>query len=166
MGLSKFEYKVFDMRLLILIWILFPAIGFSQPQWVLIVRPLINYFMENSVHLGNGVNCFAITKQADFRKMFGVAKTMDNKIVEPDFDKENVIVIAEPTSNHDMVITFTDAMRAGDFIEVYCKIEKKKYPLSYEVEHVCAGIIPKYPGVKKMRFYDERRKLLGEVRMN
>jgi hypothetical protein len=138
----------------------------AQPQRVLIVRPLINYFMENTVHLNNGMNCFVITKQSDFRKMFGIAKTMDNKIVEPDFAKEDVIVIAMPATNHDMVLTYTDAIRAGDFIEVYCKVQHKKYPLSYEVEHVCAGIIPKYADVKKVRFYDERRKLIGEVRVN
>jgi hypothetical protein len=154
------------MRLIIFIGLLLFSIrGFAQPQRVLIVRPLINYFMENSVHLKNGVSCFVITKKEDFRKMFGVAKTMDNKIVEPDFDKENVIVIAMPATNHDMIMTYTDAMKAGDFIEVYCKIERKKAPLTYEMEHVCAGIIPKYKEVKNIRFYDEKRRLIGEVKL-
>lgn len=150
---------------LILVTILSVNVAYTQPQRVLIVRPLVNYFLENTVQLDNGVNCFAITTQPEFRKMFGVAKTVDNVIVEPDFTKENVIVIAMPATNHDMVITYTDAVRAGDFIEVYCKIQKKKYPLSYEVQHVCAGIIPKYAEVKWIKFYDEKRKLIGTVRL-
>lgn len=150
---------------LILVTILSVHAAYAQPQRVLIVRPLVNYFLENTVQLDNGVNCFVITTQPEFRKMFGMAKTVDNVIVEPDFTKENVIVIAMPATNHDMVITYTDAIRAGDFIEVYCKIQKKKYPLSYEVQHVCAGIIPKYAEVKWVKFYDEKRKLIGKVRL-
>lgn len=151
---------------LIFVIILSVTTTWAQPQRVIIVRPLLNYFMENTVQLHSGMNCYVITKQADFRKMFGIAKTMDNKIVEPDFEKENVIVIAMPATKHDMIITYTDAIRAGDFIEVYCKIQKKKYPLSYEVEHICTGIIPKYPEIKKYKFYDEKRKLIGEVKLN
>jgi hypothetical protein len=146
------------------------VIGFytaeAQPQRVIIVKPLLNYFINNTVHLTSGMNVFIITKQSEFRKMFGMAKTMDNKIVEPDFTKEDVIVIAEPATNHDMVITYTDAIRAGDFVEVYCKIEKKKYPLSYEVQHMCLGIIPKYNEIKWVKFYDQRRKLIGTARRN
>ncbi len=138
----------------------------AQPTQVIIIRPLQNFFLDDRVKVDDPHYCRVISKRSDFIKTFGIAKTGTNKVELPDFTKDNVIMLALPASEKDVYLTYTNAIKAGDFIEVYCKINKSRAPLTYTQQHVVLGIIPKYTGLHTIRFYDQRRHLLKAVKVN
>lgn len=99
------------------------------------------------------------TKKIDFDKTFGLAKTETNTIKVPNFDSVQVLMIALPANNHDAILTFISATRAGETVEVYCEVHKKNYPLTYTAEHIAVVSIPRIKGVNTINFYEGNRKV-------
>jgi len=132
--------------------------AFAQPM-TLKIEPLDNLFLNNTVHLDHGLNCRVIDKKIDFDKTFGFAKTETNTIKAPNFDSSQVMMIALPADNHDAILSFISATRAGETVEVYCSVKKKNYPLTYQAEHIAVAEIPRIKGVKTFTFYEGNKKV-------
>jgi hypothetical protein len=127
----------------------------AQPKDI-ILKHLDGYFLAGRNELDRGLNFFVITKAKQFDKMFGVAKTMNNTIEYPDFKKEMVLMIALPQTNKETSIEYINAIRAGNFIEVYFKV-KRSYPLTYTIQPLALAIVPEYPGVNTVKFYNGKK---------
>ncbi len=129
--------------------------SYAQPVDV-IVKRLTGYFLANRTELDNGMNFFLISKAKQFDKMFGVAKTMSNKIDYPDFKKEIVLVLALPETKKETTIEYVSAVKAGNFIEVYYKV-KRSFPITYTIHPLALAIVPRYPGVNTIKFYEGKK---------
>lgn len=162
-------YAIFDIQkpycmllrkycLLSILTIVVSYSAIAQPMG-LKIELLDNLFLNNIVHLNHGLSCRVIDKKVDFDKAFGFAKTETNTIKVPNFDSFQVIMIALPADNHDAVLSFISATRAGDVVEVYCNVKKKNYPLTYQAEHVAVASIPRIKGVSTFAFYEGNKKV-------
>ena len=83
---------------------LIPALGVWGQPTDIILKHLRGYFLTNRTELGKGMNYVVITKEKQFDKMFGIAKTMTNKIDYPDFKKEMVLMLELPETNRETCV--------------------------------------------------------------
>jgi hypothetical protein len=141
--------------LLIQFLMLFCICCYAQPVDV-IIKPLTGYFLADRTALGKGMNYFVITKENQFNKTFGMAKTMSNRIDRPDFKKGMVITLALPETKRETTIEYISAVKAGNFIEVYYKV-KRSYPITYTIQPLALALVPKYPGVNTIKFYEGKK---------
>ncbi|XZF14395.1 hypothetical protein ACTHGU_21645 [Chitinophagaceae bacterium MMS25-I14] len=120
------------------------------------LRGLTGYSISPKTMLKPGANYFVITKQQLFDKIMGIDKGTPVLPGAPDFSREWVIVLATPLSRTQVNMQLTNAVRAGNFIEVYCK-HHKATPLTYTQHPIVIAAIPKPEGVKEVRFYTENK---------
>lgn len=161
--LLLFAQRTYNMSSLksgfLLLFCLLAAIcSWSQPM-TLKITPYDNLFLNNNIHLNHGLNCKVFDNKLDFDKTFGFAKTESNIIRVPNFDSVQVIMIALPADNHDADMFFVSATRAGETVEIYCKVKKKNYPLTYTAEHIAVASVPRIKGVNTFNFYEGNRKV-------
>ncbi len=143
------------------ILLLFPACVFSQPQ-SFEMRPLEGYYLDAKIPLKKGLNFFVISDQKTFTKYFGNIHKAD----APRFDFEHVLVMAMPDTKKQMILEIApNAVKAGNYIEVYCSAKKKnKHTLTYFDHPIVVIAIPKYFSVNEINFYDkEELKLLESI---
>ena len=135
---------------------------YAQPREVHL-RPLDGYFLDPKVPLKEGPNFFIIRDRNKFIKYFGRVSKPDT----PNLRFNQVIVMALPPTDKQARIAFMPkAMRAGNYIEVYCIVEENKYPLTYTSYPIVLAEIPKYFGVSKVNFYNHAtRELIESVRI-
>ena len=89
-------------KLLLIAGITFSLNAFAQPE-VIIKRvefkELQNYFLKTQdVVNKKDLTYIWIEDQAQFDELFGVAKTMNNHIVNPDFENNYIVALAAPES--------------------------------------------------------------------
>jgi hypothetical protein len=133
----------------------------GQPKNI-VLKNLENYFLSDKSILLGRVTCKVITKEKDFERIFGVAKTMSNIIERPDFATQQVIMIAMQPTNKDAKVKILSALRAGNFIEVFFTTSKDRYPMPYTTQPLSLAIVPKYKEISRIKFY-EGKKLIEEV---
>jgi len=139
---------------------LFTMAAYAQPQQFKI-KPLEGFFLDGKVPLEKGPNFFVIKDRKKFISWFGHI----NKPDTPNFDFVNVVVMAlRPTKKQAQIGFYPNAVKAGNYIEIYCTIEENKFPLTYTAYPIVLASIPKYFSVTKVNFYDlEEKKLLASV---
>lgn len=139
-----------------MIFVIFLLLGYtsySQPQQVELKPMQDYYFLGDATHLKDGVNCYVITSRKDFKKIFGETNRPDT----PFFDREWMLVLLMPkTQWHNKVDFQQISMKAGHYIEVYCKVVNSNKKLTYDFFPIKVCRIPKYKGVTKIKFYNER----------
>ncbi len=126
--------------------------GMAQPLPVA-VKPMQDYYFAGDASmLKSGINCMVISDWKQFNKIFGTTDRPDT----PQFAKEWMVVLAMPATKKEASLQFKRiSMKAGEFIEVYCNIDRKIQPLTYAYIPLAACVIPKYPGINKIHFYNE-----------
>ncbi|MBO9731916.1 MAG: hypothetical protein J7623_24960 [Chitinophaga sp.] len=60
------------------------------------VKPLSGYFVKNTIKVKDSLTFWVIDNQASFDSLFGVAKTMNNTIDQPDFGTQVVVAATMP----------------------------------------------------------------------
>lgn len=143
-------------RILATIMMLFLAAGTSaQPTEVQAKMLSGYYFSGNEDMLKPGPNCFVISKRQEFEKLFGTGRSDT-----PHFSKEWMLVLLMPATKKDIQLEFNRiSMKAGTFIEVYCDFNKLRGKMmTYEAYPIAVCTIPKFPRVKTINFYEERKK--------
>lgn len=137
---------------------LFACTAVAQPVPVKL-RFLSGYNLSPKVQLQTGANFFVITKQKIFDKTFSIDKGTPPLPGAPDFKKEIVIVMAANPTERITKMAFTGAMRAGNFIEVYCSYKKTITPLTYTEYPILVATLPIIPDVNEIRFYQGSNEL-------
>jgi hypothetical protein len=125
--------------LIVVIFMCFAGIVAAQPTEVR-VKPLKDYYYTGSLPL-------------DFKKFFGETTRPDT----PDFSKELMLVLLMPSTKRDAKLDFDRiSMKAGQFIEVYCKVRYGKHKLTYASYPLSTCVIPRYAGITQIHFYNNR----------
>ena len=133
---------------------------FAQPTEVQMKKQSGYIFVGDEKNLQDGVNYFVLQRKQDFYKMFGKGRRDG-----PDFSKEWMLVMVMPSTKKDIQLEFNRiSMKAGTFVEVYCDLNKLRGKLNtYEANPIAVCTIPKFPNVKTVNFYEERKKGLELV---
>lgn len=133
----------------------------AQPTPVDIRQLPNHYYIGTRQQLKDGVNCFVITDQKEYEDFFGKTDRADT----PKFAKEIMLVLLMPASKKDSKMEFKKVdMKAGDFVEAYVALDLYKGKLPYEAYAIATCAIPRYKGVKKVNYYNEKgMKLLASV---
>ena len=138
--------------LIVVIFMCFAGMVAAQPTEVR-VKPLKDYYYTGSLPLQEDVNCYVLSSRKDFKKFFGETTRPDT----PDFSKELMLVLLMPSTKRDAKLDFDRiSMKAGQFIEVYCKVRYGKHKLTYASYPLSTCVIPRYPGITKVHFYNNR----------
>lgn len=112
---------------------------------------LKNYFLLNSVEVKER-QCWLMSGQAEFEKMFGLAKTMRNEIITPNFDSSFVGAIAVPPARRMTDFRITKIERVGDVANVHFEIIEGDDELTWTSQPVQVFTFPKDPGIKTVNF--------------
>ncbi|NLR59991.1 hypothetical protein HGH93_17910 [Chitinophaga polysaccharea] len=73
------------------------------------VKPLSGYFLKNTIKVTDSLTFWIIDNQASFDSLFGVAKTMNNSIDQPDFGTQVVVAATMPATYYDTQIQLESA---------------------------------------------------------
>lgn len=127
------------------------------------VRPIEGYQLDPKKQLSSDLNFFVVSDERTFKRMFGTP----NEVTAPDFEFDQVIVMAMKPTKREVFIRFAqDAYKAGNYLEVYCSIERVgRHKLTYEYMPLAIAVVPKFFHVNQVRFYSngKRKMLLGIV---
>ena len=121
----------------------------------------MGFYLDEKIPLEKGLNFFVLDKRKEFIKHFGLI----NKPDTPNFRFHHVIVMAMRPTKEQWFLSFEeDAVKAGNFIEVYCNVRHEKHEITYFDHPIVTAAIPRYFSVRKVNFYDkETKKLLASV---
>ena len=146
----------------ILLLICFSLQAAAQPT-PLRMRPLEGYYITDDAAFEPGLNCIVVTNRRQFEKLFGYMNRPDT----PNFSRELMLVLAFPPGRQASLVGFHRVlMKAGNFVEVYCAIERRRYPLTYKAYPIIACAIPRHAETRFVRFYNEKgMKLLKNVEL-
>ena len=78
------------------------------------VNPLSGYFVKNTIQVTDSLTFWIIDNQQSFDSIFGMAKTMTNKIDQPDFGTQLVVVATMPATYYNTRIELADATLDDD----------------------------------------------------
>lgn len=73
------------------------------------VQPLSGYFVKNSIQVNDSLTFWLIDNPTTFDSLFGVAKTMNNKIDRPDFGTQLVVAATMPATYYGTQIQLSSA---------------------------------------------------------
>lgn len=118
------------------------------------LTPLGNYFVKNTVALPDEYNYKVSVNQADFDQTFGVASTMNNTIIKPDFSGQIAVAVIGKPSSQQQEISFDKATLGGKDLYVYYKT-KKGNTQSYTSTPLALATVPKAIDVKRVNFYQD-----------
>ncbi len=141
---------------------LFDLPVYGQPKKFKL-RPITGFYLDEKIPLEKGFNFKIITNRKDFIKHFGLI----NKPDTPNFRIHHVIVMAMPPTKEQWFLNFEDtAVRAGNFIEVYCNTEHDKHKITYFDHPIVTATIPRFFYLNTVNFYDNKtKKLLGSIKV-
>ncbi|CAL1520946.1 hypothetical protein [Chitinophaga sp. MM2321] len=73
------------------------------------VQPLTGYFVKNNIQVSDSLTFWIIDNPATFDSLFGMAKTMNNKIDNPDFGTHVVVAATMPATFYGTEIQLASA---------------------------------------------------------
>lgn len=148
-------------QLITLIFIMFCLSAHAQPQQLEARYLQDYYYLGSGMDLKSEVNYFVITSRKEFKKLFGVTHRSDT----PDFSKELMLAVIMKQTNWNASVNMNKVcVKAGSFIEVYCDLDDGRHQLTYKTYPIKVCIIPRYPNVKRVDFYNNwKMRLLASV---
>jgi hypothetical protein len=113
------------------------------------------YFAKSAANQPDLVNYYAIKKQRDFDKSFGVAETMENKAKKPDFSDQMVVAVVGKPTNREYNIEIVKTEVDGENLNVHYDINYTWKDLSYTITPTALMTVSKDLGVKNVNFYSQ-----------
>ncbi len=115
------------------------------------VQTLNGYFLKNTYKLAEDTSCVLFADQASFDTAFGVAKTMNNKVDKPEFDKDVVAAVAMKATKTKTEIAISKAEKVGEMINVYVEVTTGD-ALTYTMQPLVVFSFPKEAGINSVNF--------------
>ena len=119
------------------------------------IQILKNYFLLNSVTIKER-QCWLIDNPASFAQTFGMGKTLDNDIINPNFDSSIVAAIAVPPANHLTDIRVTDLKMSGDTAYVHFIVVEGKDELTWTSQPLLLFSFPRSGELKTVTFVQNK----------
>lgn len=130
----------------------------SVIQQELSVKPAAGYFARNDIKQNDSIACWVFETAAERDSVLGIAKTMNNVIDTPDFNKEVMAVVTLTPSSLTQELTLRSATQTDDEANLHFAIKIDTPKRTHNSAAVWVGFVPKSEGMKKINFYrgDER----------
>jgi hypothetical protein len=116
------------------------------------VQPLSNYFIKNNDQITDSLTFLFINDKATFDGLFGMAKTMNNEIIVPDFGTHVVVAATMPATFYNTQIQLLSATSDSDNNAEMHFIAVEGNKQSSSIKPLWLGMIPK-TGMQKISFY-------------
>jgi hypothetical protein len=140
-------------QILTALFLLISQYAIAQPKSVEVRRLESYFFAGDNKELKSGVNYIVVTDRKQFEKLFSSLQRADT----PDFSKELMLVMVMPSSRKESRLYFKSvSVKAGNFIEVNCTFDMNVQPLTYYTNPIAVCVIPRYPSIQKVNFYEEK----------
>ncbi|QJB40805.1 hypothetical protein HF324_24375 [Chitinophaga oryzae] len=109
------------------------------------VQPLNGYFVKNNIQVKDSLTFWLIDNPAAFDSLFGVAKTMNNKIDRPDFGTQVVVAATMPSTYYGTQIQLASATTDNltNDAEMHFVATAQAEKNSYSTTPLWVGSIPK-----------------------
>ncbi|HNL39007.1 MAG TPA: hypothetical protein PKH43_07735 [Saprospiraceae bacterium] len=119
------------------------------------IRILKNYFLLNSVEIKER-QCWLIDNPASFEQTFGMGKTLNNDIINPNFDSSIVAAIAVPPANRLTDIRVSELKITGDTAYVHFVIVEGADELTWTSQPLLLFSFPRMAGLKTVTFVQNK----------
>lgn len=135
----------------------------AQPQPARLQK-LGNYWLSAKAQVDDkDATYFVISRQKDFNKLFDLDKNYTSDSIN--FTTHVVLAIILPETDISTRIGISNAIQAGDFMEVYCDTKTDNHiPLGYTGQPLLLALAPRGANLQQVRFY-KRGKLEATVRV-
>lgn len=113
------------------------------------------HFLKNTIKVTDSLTFWVISNQAAFDSLFGIAKTMNNKIIAPDFGTQLVLAASMPSTEYGTEIQLQSATLNNNTNTADLHFVANAGPdgkLSYSITPVWIGTIPK-TGKMELNFF-------------
>jgi hypothetical protein len=109
------------------------------------VKPLNGYFVKNTIQVKDSLTFWLVDNPATFDSLFGVAKTMNNKIDRPDFGTQVVVAATMPATFYGTQIQLASATTDDltNNAEMHFVATGQAEKNSYSIMPLWIGSIPK-----------------------
>lgn len=109
------------------------------------VKPLSGYFLKNTIKVSDSLTFWLIDNQASFDSLFGVAKTMNNTIDQPDFGTQIVVAATMPATYYGTQIQLASATSddSNNNAEMHFAAVANPDKASYSIVPLWIGAVPK-----------------------
>lgn len=118
-----------------------------------VVRPLSGYFVNNTVKFSDSVQCWVINNAEEMRKIFGMAKTMNNTIDTIDFSQHLLAAVVLQPSDLTQSIELTRSYELDGNMDLHFAIRVDTPKTTYTKAMAWLGAIPKSDAAKHIRFF-------------
>ncbi|MGE7777994.1 hypothetical protein ACQKLP_24975 [Chitinophaga sp. NPDC101104] len=116
-----------------------------------VIRPLSGYFVNNTVKFTDSVQCWVINNAEEMKKVFGVAKTMNNTIDTIDFSQNLLAAVVLRPSELTQSIELRRVLRSENELTLDFIIQVDAPKTTYTKAMAWLGAIPKSEA-KEIRF--------------
>lgn len=121
------------------------------------VKPIQGYFVKNTVAQTDSVTCWVISDEKQQDSILGVAKTMTNKIDTLDFANNIITAVMLRPSELAQDVQLTSSVISDDEVHLHFAIKADTPKRTYTAAALWMGAVPKTPGIKTIRFYNNEQ---------
>ncbi|MDR3306970.1 MAG: copper resistance protein NlpE [Endomicrobium sp.] len=132
----------------------------SERKQFLQFRKRSGFFLKNSVKLSNNINFFTANSASKFESLLGIAKTIFNTVIFPDFGKNILIIIAEKPSVTPRNIAVNQIYMRKNDIYVEYEIKEQESDKGYFVQNLGVFEVQKPTVVLNVYFVNKDNKAL------
>lgn len=110
---------------------------------------LENYFLKNTVSPKKNPSVYFVQSKAGLDSLLGIGKTMTNEIRNPDFNTEDLIILAAPATSVQTTIRVDSVKQRGTDLNIYFTMNTAD-ELSYTITPLAAISVQKVGGIRNL----------------
>ena len=116
---------------------------------------LSGYFVKDANAQADLVNYYAIEKNRDFEKMFGVTETVGATVANPDFEDDFVVAVVGKPTTKEMTIDIVKTEIVGEELNVHYDVKYTWNDLTFSVTPLSLMTVSKDKGIRTVNFYSD-----------
>lgn len=118
-----------------------------------VVKPMSGYFVNSTVKMTDSIQCWVINNPAEMKKIFGMAKTMNNTIDTIDFSQNLLAAVVLRPSDLTQTIELSRSYEQDGNIDLHFAIRVDTPKTTYTKSMAWLGAIPKSASAQNIRFF-------------
>lgn len=118
------------------------------------VKPIQGYFVKNTVAQTDSITCWVISNEQQQDSILAVAKTMTNKIDTLDFANNIITAVMLRPSELAQDVRLTSSVISDNEIHLHFAVKADTPKRTFTAAALWMGAVPKSPGIKAVRFYN------------
>lgn len=121
------------------------------------VKPIQGYFVKNTVAQTDSITCWVISNEKQQDSILAVAKTMTNKIDTLDFANNIITAVMLRPSELSQDVRLTSSVISENEVHLHFAVKRDTPKRTFTAAALWMGALPKTPGIKAVRFYNNEQ---------